>query len=216
MLTGVSVQTTERGTARDHILDVASDLFYREGIRAVGVDTIVARAGVAKMTFYHHFKSKDLLVVEFLRRRDERWRRWLAAEVERLSPDPARRPLAVFDALAGRFDNPEYRGCAFINAAAETADRGHPVYLEVLEHKWRVREYVRGLLEGAGVAGADAASLAGDLMVLIDGALVAGHRDGPDAARRAGRIAALLLSNASSPVTEVAWQTRGLKVPHGT
>ncbi len=123
-----------QSAARERVLDAASELFYREGIRAVGIDTIIARAGVAKMTFYHHFKSKDLLVVEFLRRRDERWRRWLAETVERLSPDPRERPLAIFDALAGRFANPDYRGCAFINTVAETADPGHAARHAVLEH----------------------------------------------------------------------------------
>lgn len=185
-----------QSAARERVLDAASELFYREGIRAVGIDTIIARAGVAKMTFYHHFKSKDLLVVEFLRRRDERWRRWLAETVERLSPDPRERPLAIFDALAGRFANPDYRGCAFINTVAETADPGHAARHAVLEHKARVRAYVRRLLEEAGLAGADgAAALSEELMLLIDGALVTAAREGtPAAAYAAKRTATKLLA----------------------
>jgi len=201
---------TLKGTARERILDVASDLFYREGIRAVGVDAIIARSGVAKMTFYRHYKSKDLLVVEFLRRRDERWRRWLATDVERLAPTPEERPLVIFDALAARLASPEYRGCAFINTVAETADRTHPAHHVVLEHKALVRAYIRDLLQEAGAG--DAARLAEEFMLLVDGALVTAAREGtPAAAHAAKRIAETLLLAArgdsecarSKPATDV-------------
>jgi AcrR family transcriptional regulator len=184
--------STPRGAARDRILDTASLLFYREGIHAVGVDAIIAQSGVAKMTFYRHFKSKEMLVVAFLRRRDERWRRWLAETVARLAPTPRERPLAIFDALAERFAAPDYRGCAFINATAEVADRQSPVYQAVVEHKHAVQEYVCCLLAAAQVD--EPTVLAAQFMVLIDGALVAGYREGPAAAHAARVIAATLIA----------------------
>ena len=100
-------------TPRDRILEVASKLFYQNGIRAVGVDTIIAQSDVAKMTFYKHFKSKELLVLEFLNRRDELWRAWFESRVEQLAPKIEDRPLAIFDALEERFSRKDFRGCAF-------------------------------------------------------------------------------------------------------
>ena len=100
---------------RERILDVATDLFYREGIQAVGVDTIIGIAEVARMSFYRHFRSKEGLALAVLERRDERLCAWFEQEVERLAPDVKLRPLAVFDALAMRLANPDYRGCAFLN-----------------------------------------------------------------------------------------------------
>src|SRR4051812_20972724 len=90
--------------AREHILRVAEDLFYQRGYRAVGVDLIIAEADVAKATFYRHFPSKDDLLVAVLEGRDQRWRQWLELRVAELAKTPADRPLAVFDALAERFE----------------------------------------------------------------------------------------------------------------
>src|SRR6266540_7429799 len=97
-----SVVTTKHSTAgskaRDRILEAAYELFSRQGIRAVGIDAIIERSGVARMTLYRHFASKDDLVLAFLERREQRWTQdWLQAEVQRRSDDPAQRLLAVFD-----------------------------------------------------------------------------------------------------------------------
>jgi AcrR family transcriptional regulator len=180
--------------ARARILDAASEAFYRRGIGAVGVDAIVAEADVAKATLYRHFRSKDDLVVAFLRRRDERWRDWLRADVERLSPDPAGRPLAVFDALGGWFSSDDFRGCAFINAAAEIADPGHPARAAVQEHKRLCGEYLAELLVAAGSP--RAAEDASVLLLLMEGAMVSAliERD-PTPAARARAAAARVLDN---------------------
>jgi AcrR family transcriptional regulator len=166
--------------------------FYRNGIAAVGVDSIVADAGVAKSTLYRHFPSKDDLVVAFLRRRDERWRAWLRSEVERLSPDPAARPLAVFDALGGWFASEGFRGCAFINAAAEIADPAHPAREAVREHTRLCGEYLAELLRGAGRARPEADAAA--LLLLMEGAIVSAliERDPGPAARARAAAAAIL------------------------
>jgi len=180
--------------AADRILDTASKLFYQKGIRATGVDRIAADSGMTKMTLYACFGSKEELVRAYLARRDQRWREWFKGAVQRYPHrDPSRRPLAIFDALAVRFADPDFRGCAFINAMAELEDREHPGYVAASEHKARVEDYVRGLLQESGYR--DAGSLAKRFMLLIDGAMVTASREHrPDAARDAREIAAGLLS----------------------
>ncbi len=181
--------------AADRILDTASKLFYQKGIRATGVDRIAADSGMTKMTLYACFGSKEELVRAYLVRRDQRWREWFKGAVERHPHgDPSRRPLAIFDALAERLADPDFRGCAFINAMAELNDRKHPGYIAATEHKSRVQDYVHGLLEESGYR--DAGSLAKRFMVLIDGAMVTAYREhSPQAARDARQIAAAVLSS---------------------
>ncbi len=180
-------------SARERILETASSLFYAEGLRAVGVDTIIARAGVAKASFYRHFPSKDDLIVAFLERRDTLWRSWLKATVEQLSPAPEGRPLAVFDALAQRFALADYRGCAFINSIVELANRNHAAHHAATDHKRRVTTYLGELLTRAGIRKPD--ELAYRFMMLIDGAIVTTLRDGtPYPASAAREIAATMLA----------------------
>jgi AcrR family transcriptional regulator len=180
--------------AAERILDTASKLFYQKGIRATGVDGIAADSGMTKMTLYACFGSKEELVRAYLARRDQRWRDWFKGAVERHPHrDPAQRPLAIFDALAERFADPEFRGCAFINAMAELGDRGHPGYVAATEHKASVQEYVQSLIKESGYR--DAGSLAKRFMILIDGAMVTAYREGSAApARHAREIAASVLS----------------------
>lgn len=180
-------------SAHERIVEVASTLFYRDGIRATGIDTIIEQAGVAKMTFYKHFKSKDILVQEFLRRRDERWRAWLTAEVEQRSLDPRERLLAIFDVLGDWFQSPDFRGCAFIRAAFEFADTHHPAHLLAAEHKRLVRAYVVGLAQEAGLR--DPEQLGQQLTLLMDGAIVAALlEEGYGSAQAARQSAAALLA----------------------
>lgn len=178
--------------ARERILEVASELFYRKGIQAVGVDAIISGADVARMSFYRHFKSKEGLVLAFLERRDERFRAWLEGEVVRLAPRVRERPLAVFDALALRFAPEGYRGCAFLNAMAEAADRNDVVHRAAAGHKAKIEDYLARLLRDAGLD----AELAPDLLLLFDGAVVTAVREGSaEPAFRAKRMAALLLAS---------------------
>ena len=178
---------------RDRILEVASELFYQHGIRSVGIDTIIAQSDVAKMTFYKHFKSKDLLVLEFLTRRDEAWRTWFESAVQRLAPNPKNRPLAIFDALEQRFSNKTFRGCAFINTMIEMADADHIAHQAAAEHKRKVLQIFRALLSEAGVKKSE--ELAKAFLLLMDGAIVTAVREGkPGSAKAAKKIAAILLS----------------------
>lgn len=189
MFVGMSSTTPPR----ERILLVAAKLFYAHGIRAVGINQIIAEAEVAKASFYDHFPSKDDLVVAFLTQRDATWRAWMEAAVVRLSPNPKGRPLAVFDALAERFKSRDFRGCAFINSMVELADRDHAAHRAAALHKQAVIRMLSTWLSAAGHPRGE--ELAADLMLLIDGAIVTAVREGrPDAASKAKRVAALLLA----------------------
>ncbi|MGH7703427.1 MAG: TetR/AcrR family transcriptional regulator [Gemmatimonadales bacterium] len=185
-------------SVRERILDSAADLFYKRGIRNVGIDEIIARAGVAKMSLYKHFPSKDALIVEWLRRRDQRWRHWFVTAVERSGSTPRRRILGVFDALAEWFGTRDFRGCAFINSAVELADPRHPGFQASLEHKELVYQYLRELTTAAGAPRPEA--LARQLVLLMDGAIVGALMQGSGAApaRDAKRAAQAMLAGASA------------------
>ncbi|WP_406209880.1 TetR/AcrR family transcriptional regulator [Kitasatospora sp. NBC_01560] len=179
--------------ARARLLSTAEDLFYAEGIRAVGVDRILSVSGVGRASFYRHFASKDDLVVAVLQGRDDRWRQWLRESVEARMLPPEARPLAVFDALAQRFARQDFRGCAFINTMVEAADRESPAHHAAAAHKAAVTEYLDVLLAEAGHQ--DHTELAGQLVLLVDGAIVTAVREGTaEPALRARRVAAALLA----------------------
>ena len=179
---------------RERILDAVSPLLYREGMRGVGVDALVAATGLGKATVYRHFGSKDLLVEAFLRRRDLAWRRWLAEAVDERTGGGEAPILAVFGALGEWFASADFRGCAFINTAAEIALPGHPALEAVREHKRLLREYLRSLADAQGARDPDA--LADDVLLLVEGAIVTAQIEGsPAAAERARRAAAILVGS---------------------
>jgi len=174
--------------ARQRILDTAFQLFYAHGLRAVGVDRIIAESGVAKATFYKHFPAKDDLVLAYLDRVDEQWSGQLHAAAEAAGPDPADQLVGLFDALGAACRRDGYRGCAFINAAAENPP-GTPIHERTLAHKDAVRAWVRGLAVDAGARDPD--ELARILTLLLDGGLASGsldaRPDAPVAAKEAAR-----------------------------
>ncbi|WP_191245599.1 TetR/AcrR family transcriptional regulator [Amycolatopsis deserti] len=174
--------------ARERLVQTAEDLFYAEGIRAVGVERLLEESGVGRASFYRHFASKDDLVETVLSERDRQWRQLLAEGVAARGDHP----LAVFDFLAERFARADYRGCAFINAMAEIGDADAAVYRLARAHKAAVTDYLAGLLEKAGYA--SSATLAAQLMLLIDGALVTALRErSAEPAHRAKAVAEALL-----------------------
>jgi len=179
-------------SARDRILDTAFRLFYARGIRAVGVDLIIAESGVAKATFYKHFPAKDDLVVAYLDRVDGIWSGQLHAAAEAAGPAPADQLVGLFDALGTACRRDGYRGCAFINAAAEALP-GTPVHDRTVAHKAAVLAWVRGLAAQAGAGDPD--GLARSLTLLLDGGLASGALDAdPDAAARATSSARILVA----------------------
>ena len=170
-------------------------MFYEEGIRAVGVDTIVEHAGVAKMTLYKNFGSKDGLVTAYLEARDHRWRSWLEDTVERRAGSPREKLLAVFDASGEWMGRESPRGCAFINAFAEISDPAHPARKVAREQKGWMREYLTKLASEAGAK--NPADLAEGLFVLVEGATVSGAmKTVTDPWRRAREAAAALVARA--------------------
>src|SRR5919197_5253400 len=137
-----------RRSARERILDTAYDLFSRHGTRAVGVDRIIAECGIAKMTLYRNFPSKDDLILAFLDRRDELWTRaWLQAEAERRGATPAERLLAIFDTFGSWFAREDFEGCSFINVMLEIDDAASPVRQSTVRHLAAIRAFVRDLAE---------------------------------------------------------------------
>jgi AcrR family transcriptional regulator len=182
-------------SARQRILQTAFRLFYAQGIRGVGVDTIIAEAGVAKATFYRHFPRKDDLVVAYLDRVDEIWSGQLRGAAAAAGPDPSDQLVGMYDALVSACRRDGYRGCAFINAAAETP-AGSSVHDRTVRHKQDVLAWVRGMATDAGAADPD--ELARTLTLLLDGGLATGALDGDPAAASAAKEAARTLVAAST------------------
>lgn len=189
--------TTARKTfddsPRERLLSVASELFYAHGIRNVGIDEIIARAGVAKASLYRHFPSKDDLVTEVLRQRDAAWFRDFRADVEARASNPKKRLLAVFAVLEDWFAEDLFRGCAFMNAAIELADATHPAHGVSRDHKRRMRAYLAELAKAARLK--EPGALADQLALLIEGAIVtAVLEQSPEPARRARAAAVRLIA----------------------
>jgi AcrR family transcriptional regulator len=158
-------------TARERILETATELFYREGVRAIGIDTIIARSGVAKMSLYRNFASKDDLVVAFLQNRDDIYWQWWDHVMAAHPGDPRQQISDLFASLARRVTSPHYRGCPFINTATEFPDPDHPARAVCLANKRELRRRLRELTRRAGAR--DPEGLADQLLLLIDGAYAA-------------------------------------------
>jgi len=168
--------------AKKRILDTADLLFYDEGIRAVGVDRLISASSVTKATFYKHYRSKDRLISEYV---DHRHRQAVAELADLLEQESSVEAVlrALQQSISTWISSPEFRGCPFINAAAEFSDPTHPVRRSVITH----REWFVGTLEqllrelGHPLAG-DAAD---DLMLARDGAMTGGYAGDPIAASTA-------------------------------
>lgn len=182
--------------ARERILETAFRLFYARGIRAVGVDLIIAESGVAKATFYKHFPSKDTLVVAYLDKVDGLWTGQLHAAAEVAGADPADQLVGLFDALGTACRRDGYRGCAFINAAAESQP-GTAVHDRTIAHKRAVLAWVTELATAAGAR--DPGALARGLTLLLDGGLAEGALSAdPTAAAAAQESARALVAAATT------------------
>ena len=188
--------TVAPSAARQRILDTAFRLFYARGLRAVGVDTIIAESGVAKATFYKHFPAKDELVLAYLDRVDGVWSGQLHAAAEAAGPAPRDQLVGLFDALASSCRRDGYRGCAFLNAAAESVP-GTPVHERTVAHKQAVLGWVRDLAVEAGAPRPDV--LARSLTLLLDGGLASGALDADPEAARVAQESARALVEAAVP-----------------
>ena len=182
--------------ARDRILAIADELFYRDGFRAVGVDTIIERAGVAKTTLYHHFPSKDDLIVAYLEQANERFWDWFEGAV---APEHAPRAklVALFESVAKVAASPACLGCTFQGTAAEFPAQDHPGHRTARAHKEAVLERLRELAAQAGAR--EPSRLAGELLLLMDGAFAAARMFGRPSPAAAAPAAATTLLDAHLP-----------------
>ena len=184
----------KRAEKREHLIDVATEMFNRLGYHVVGVDQIIAEAGIAKTTLYRHFKSKDELIVEVLRRIDARSRNDMRQAIDALAQDPKQKLLASFDFLETWFKDNTFYGCPFMSAAGEYNDRTNPVFQEVMLHKRLVIAYFEELARAANLD--DPAWVAEEINLLHEGATAVAQINGdPATARKAKAIAARLITN---------------------
>jgi AcrR family transcriptional regulator len=182
-----------RDSGRERLSQAAYELFSREGTRSVGVDAVIARAGTAKMTLYRNFPSKDDLIIDFLRRREQLWtREWLEAESQRRGETPREQLLAIFDVFSEWFGQPDFEGCAFLTTMIEVNDRDHPVHQAAVVHLANIRSYIERLAAEAGVSDAD--SFARKWHILMKGSIMAAHEGDTAAASRARELGELLLA----------------------
>ena len=181
-----------RESGRERISRAAYELFSRDGLRAVGVDAVIARAGTAKMTLYRNFPSKDELILDFLRRREQLWtREWLEAESRRRGETPRQQLLAIFDVFSEWFGKPDFEGCAFLTTVVEISDPEHPVHQAAVGHLANIRAYIAELAAAAGIADTDA--FARKWHILMKGSIMAAHEGDTAAAARAREVGELLL-----------------------
>jgi AcrR family transcriptional regulator len=187
----VMTSPSEKPTMKERILETADRLFYLQGIRAVGVDTVAAEIGISKRTLYNHFPSKDALISAYLTRR---FRPFPTSD-----KPPAEQILHTFDRLERGFADKGFRGCPFVNAVAELGPEDHAVRKIATAFKDSRRAWFRDLLVQLEVANAD--ELATQLQLLVDGAIAADLvRSDPSMARAAKGAARVLLANAGVEV----------------
>lgn len=178
---------------RERIDRAAYALFSRHGTKGVGIDAVLERAGVAKATLYRHYRTKDELILGFLRRRERVWtREWLAQELERRGRTPKQRLLAMFDVFDSWFRKPDFEGCSFVNVMLEHSTPGHPVRQAAVQQLAAFRGLIGALASEAGVR--DAEGFARQWQILLKGSVVSAFEGDQDAAPRAKEVAAMLLA----------------------
>ncbi|MET8685601.1 helix-turn-helix domain-containing protein [Streptomyces sp. NPDC004732] len=176
---------------RERILRTAYELFSQRGIRAVGIDEVIARSGVAKATLYRHFPSKDRLVLAFLARREREWTLGrVVAGVRRRGRTPEGRLLAIFDVFDEWFRGDDFDACTFVNVLLEMGWK-HPLGLASIEYLGNIRSLVCGMAEEAELRDAD--GFARSWHILMKGAIISAAEGDADAALRAKEMARMLI-----------------------
>jgi len=169
-------------SARTRLVETATELFYQEGIRAVGIDTVVARSGVSKSSLYRTFASKDELIAAFAESENLRFWRWWDETVERYADKPSRQLRALLEGIGEQIASPQFRGCPFINLANEFPDREHPGTVVACANKLEMRERLRAIARALGARNPQ--RLGDQLALLIDGAYGHAVTLGPDGLKR--------------------------------
>ncbi|WP_116950007.1 TetR/AcrR family transcriptional regulator [Jiangella endophytica] len=194
-----AMRTPSRSATRGRILTAANELFYAHGIRATSADRIIEQVGITKVTFYRHFRTKSELVVAYLEEQAAAERAWMQSVRRKGDPVGSLRALAA--GIGSASCRPGFRGCAFINAAAEFPDPDDPVRGAVDAHRrWMLDEFA-GIAAEADVADVD--STARQLMILRDGAMVTGYLDEPSSvADSLGAAFASIVTTGASALRE--------------
>ena len=183
--------TKTQVSARERLLTAAYELFATRGINQVGIDTILAKSGCAKASFYGNFKSKLDLAIAFLDRREKVWTRdWLDAEIKRRATDPVDGLLAIFDVFDDWFRSESFEGCSFITVLLE-ANVGSPLHRASAVHLSKIRAIILGLAEAAGFV--DPEVFAQAWHMLMKGSIVAAREGNQNAAVEAKRAARLII-----------------------
>ncbi|WP_028544868.1 TetR/AcrR family transcriptional regulator [Paenibacillus taiwanensis] len=167
--------TDKKETAKTRILRVASYLFYREGVRAVGIDRIIAESGVAKASFYRNFATKDDLVVAYLEQFYDTFMKPFDEVKARHPEEPVKQLYELIESLGARIDTPGYRGCPFANTAVEFPNPDHPTYEIVMRYHTDTRHNLALAAEQAKAA--EPNTLADQLLMLFNGALITAYLD---------------------------------------
>jgi len=190
---------------QEKILQAAAELFYSQGIKATGVDAIVKAANTTKMSLYKYFPSKDELVLAFLRKRDQDFSAWFVEQINARAETPEAKLLAVFDVIDEWMAIPEFRGCAFINAAAEFPLEGNPVHQVSAEFYDNFRSYIANLAGQCGSKSPE--NLALQLSLLVEGAIVSEQmKRHSGSAEQAKQAAVVLIENSLPPTTNTQEQ----------
>lgn len=182
--------TPSDSAVRDRLLDAADRLFYQEGVRAVGIDRLLADADAAKASLYQHFGSKDQLVASYLERRTRDARTSIEAYLS--GTPPSQRALKFFDWVVEWAASPDFRGCPLQHTVSELTDTAHPARAIVHDQRAWFAARLREWTTAAGVKNPTAMARA--LMVVFDGALVGSEVDGPQRASDARWLARKLLA----------------------
>jgi AcrR family transcriptional regulator len=177
-------------TGRERLVAAAIELFYRHGFGAVGVDQVIATAGVTKTTFYKHFDGKDDLMVAAVERRDQ-WesQAWDRAVRKLAGDDPVKQLLAVLDVMDLWFNDPEFHGCIFLNAATEFPNPHDPVHKAAAAYRRKTHEHWRNLAQSAGADPSGAETFADCFTAIVEGALILRQTQGRNDAARVVRPA---------------------------
>ena len=189
-------QTRGRRNARERILAAAYELFSARGVQDVGIDAVIRRADVARMTLYRHFATKDDLVLEFLAQREQRWTcEWLQAEVMKRADNPSERLLAIFEVFDEWFHKDDFEGCAFVTILLEAAGTNPKLRDACAKHLENIRTYLESLASEVGVANIEV--FVYKWHILMKGSIVSALEGNRNAARHAHEIAQVLLEQAT-------------------
>lgn len=180
-----------RADARERIVNTAYELFARRGVRDVGINELIVRAGVAKATFYRHFSSKDELVLAFLEQRDKLWTMDLiVGDAKRRGKTPTDQLLAIFDVFGDWFRRDDFEACSFINILLEMGS-AHPLGKASIDYLAKIRSHVKQLADEAGLRDTD--DFSRSWHILMKGSIISAAEGDADAAKRAQRMARMLI-----------------------